>query len=204
MGTDVGQLLTAVCWGFTRARPNSLLLRTQPWWAVTLLSLAVVVVVSAPFCIPRVYCQTNIYYLVAIDEVDREEYRTLTLPEAVAQACLLMIAPYFVWVVLVHVAHYSFLRRFRAGYVPSRILWQAAAGLPLPYVLVWMVPVCLPWAFVVLRFTVLWGWNVPRLAMWLLYAQGLCVSCGLVLAVVGIRNNLRVLRLGGRGTELRQ
>jgi len=194
MARNVAQLLKAVCWGLIRPRPNPLLERTQPWWAVTLLSLAVVVVLSTPFCIPMVYCQTNIYYLVATEEVEPGEYRTLSLPVAVGQACLVMIGPYLVWGALVYVVHRFFVGRFRAGYVSRRILFQAAAGFPLPYVLLWSVPVCLPWLVLHLSFAVLWGWNLPRLAMWLLYgSQGLCVSCGLGLAVVGIRNNLRVL-----------
>ena len=187
------EFVRSLFWGFLCPRKNLLLEGRWPLYAVVLAGLGMVVAMSTMTSF-RIAQRRHAMEWSLTSILDPPSPRR-TLPRLVAEECLFANGPYAVWIALLWWAHCAFLPRKHWKRGMSYL--HAAAGFPLPYVLVWLFPLRWwfiegkIWFFLLTRFK----YDIGSVPVWYMLSDVIrwgSVCAGIVLVVVGVRNNLRV------------
>jgi len=186
-------LVRVLAGAFSR-KHSVLVAQHRPWFHSVLTSLVFVILAVAPLS-----------YLVAraIKSIEVISYEPGLLerpswPEALSWAFAVLAGPYLLWVALVYGLH-RLLVRSDATRRPGA-LCEAAAGLVLAYLACWCLPVSWPCVFLgsVEGYLLPAAFRDPfyRGLYHTIYYGTPIISAvfGLVLLVVGVRNNIRILR----------
>ena len=142
---------------FLVGRRNALLAGKWPWYIAAPVSMCAIIVMCAPLCIALAYYETTSPDTIL--PLYGPGYAWPSWPVALAEAYLFTCAPYIAWVAVVFGFECLGLWLDGLPVRPAGRLWMAAWGFTVPYVLLWCIPMSLPYVFLILALVVLR--NVP-------------------------------------------
>ena len=189
--------MRSLLWGFGSRHRNALL---RGRWSLPVLlavSLTFVTILSAPLCLLSAWMDASIHSTVRVDGAWIHDANP-TFGEAVTDTCLLLGTLYLMWVPSLFLLHWDLVgKRGVAGR-----LWHAAAGFGIPFVLIFSIPSALPGC--ALYSSAFGGDLSPWTGVGLLrrmpfllrlgIAAAIFITTGVLLVVLGIRNNVRHMR----------